>query len=78
MTKFNGGIEGELMNSLKDYFKFEYHVIDCNGTWGSYTNGTWTGVIGKVVYQVNEFFMSKTEHEFECFSKLISESEVFH
>lgn len=42
----------ELLNALKDYFKFNYHVINRSNDFGSYKNGTWTGVIGDVVYEV--------------------------
>ena len=63
-TKFSGGIEGEFINALKDYFKFNYQVINCNNTWGSYINGTWTGVIGKVIYQVGNCEIVNTISDF--------------
>ena len=49
---FAGGIEVELLKELKKYFKFQYDVLNCNENWGNYINGTWTGVIGNVLYNV--------------------------
>ena len=49
---FSSGIEVELLNALKQFFNFQYDIMDCNQDWGSYINGTWTGVIGKVLYNV--------------------------
>ena len=50
---FKGGLEVELLNELKQFFNFQYDVVDCNQVWGNYVNGTWTGIIGKVFYKVN-------------------------
>ena len=50
---FTDGMEVELLNALKQSFNFQYDVVDCNQVWGNYINGTWTGVIGKVFYEVN-------------------------
>ena len=52
-TLFTGGIEFEFLNALKNYFEFNYHAIDCNSNWGSFINGTWTGVVGNVLYKVS-------------------------
>ena len=49
---FQGGIEVELLNSLKQLFNFQYDIVDCNQQWGNYINGTWTGVIGSVFKKV--------------------------
>ena len=49
---FQGGIQVELLNSLKQLFNFQYSVVDCNEEWGNYMNGTWNGVIEKVFYKV--------------------------
>ena len=49
-----GGIEFELLSALKEYFHFQYDVMDCNQDWGSYINQTWTGIIGKVSENVNQ------------------------
>ena len=49
-----GGIEVELLNALKEYFHFQYDVVDCNQVWGSYVNKTWTGLIGKISDNVSE------------------------
>ena len=50
---FKGGLEVELLNELKQFFNFQYDVVDCNQVWGNYINGTWTGIIDKVFYKVN-------------------------
>lgn len=50
---FQGGIEVELLNSLKEFLNFQYSVVDCNQEWGNYMNGTWSGVIGKLFHEVN-------------------------
>ena len=42
----------ELLNASKQFFRFEYDILDCNQHWGNYINGTWTGVVGKVFYKV--------------------------
>ena len=44
----------ELLNSMKQYFNFKYKIVDCNQLWGSYINGAWIGIIGKVFYNVNK------------------------
>ena len=49
---FTGGIQVELLNALKQFFRFEYDILDCNQHWGSHINGTWTVVVGKVFYKV--------------------------
>ena len=43
----------ELLNSMKQFFNFQYKIVDCNQVWGNYINGAWTGVIGEVFYEVN-------------------------
>ena len=48
------GIEVELLNAMKKFFNFQYEIVDCNQTWGSYINGTWDGIIGKVFDEVNK------------------------
>ena len=50
-----GGIEGQFLDALKSHFNFSYKVVDCNNNWGSNINGTWTGVIGQVFYQVKKY-----------------------
>ena len=50
---FTGGFEVELLNSMKEFFNFQYKIVDCNQFWGNYINGTWTGIIGKVFDNVN-------------------------
>ena len=49
-----GGIEFELLSALKEFFLFRYEIMDCNQDWGSYINGTWTGLIRKVSENVNQ------------------------
>ena len=51
--RFTGGYEVELLNSMKQYFNFQYKIVDCKQVWGNYINGTWTGLIGKVFDNVN-------------------------
>ena len=51
---FTGGTEVELLNALRKFFNFQYDIVDCNKDWANYINGTWTGVIGEVFYNVNE------------------------
>ena len=51
---FTDGIEVELLNALKQFFNFQYDIVDCNQQWGSYINGTWTGLTGQVFYNVNK------------------------
>ena len=51
---FARGSGMELLNALKQFFHFQYEIVDCNQDWGNYMNGTWTGLIGKVFYNVNQ------------------------
>ena len=51
---FAGGTEVELLNALKQFFNFQYDIVDCNNDWGNYINGTWTGLIGQVFHNVNQ------------------------
>ena len=50
---FTSGTEVELLNALKQFFNFQYDIVDCNQDWGRYINGTWTGLIGKLFDNVN-------------------------
>lgn len=52
VIKFNGGIEVAFLEELRKYFNFNYDVINCMDNWGTFHNGTWTGIVGKVFYQV--------------------------
>ena len=51
---FTGGIEMELLNALKKFLNFQYDIVGCNNDWGTYINGTWTGLIGQIFYNVNQ------------------------
>ena len=50
---FAGRSEVELLNALKQLFHFQYEIVDFNQDWGNYLNGTWTGFIGELFYNVN-------------------------
>ena len=54
----------ELLNYMKQFFNFQYKIVDCNQVWGNYINGTWTGVIGEVFYEVNNKCLVNDSHEF--------------
>ena len=59
-------------------FNFNYKIVNCNDTWGNNINGTWTGVIGQVLYQVKQSSKVYFIEFFYYFRKLILELEVFH
>ena len=54
---FTSGLEVELLKSMKKFFNFQYKIVDCNQVWGNYTNGTWTGLIGKAFDHVNNRYL---------------------
>ena len=47
-------MELELLNAMKKSFNFQYEIVDCNQIWGTYINGTWNGIIGKVLDEVKK------------------------
>ena len=47
-------MEVELLNEMKKFLNFQYEIVNCNQIWGSYINGTWNGIIGKVLDEVNK------------------------
>jgi glutamate receptor ionotropic, NMDA 2B len=43
------GIDIYLLQSLGNYFNFTWKLVHCGEKWGKLINGTWNGLIGKVV-----------------------------
>ena len=56
---FTSGTEVELLNALKQFFNFQYDIVDCNIDWGNYINGTWTGLTGEVFYNCKWIIINK-------------------
>lgn len=44
-----GGLEVQILNTLKSLFNFSYEIINCHNDWGTkLPNGTWVGAVGLV------------------------------
>ena len=56
---FTSGNEVELLNALKQFFNFQYDIVDCKLDWGNYINGTWTGLTGEVFYNCKWIIINK-------------------
>ena len=41
---FTGGVEVELLNELKQFFNFQYDIVDCNKVWGNQVSGKFSAV----------------------------------
>lgn len=65
LVKFSGGYEVEILKILSAKFNFSYELLDCEQQWGSINaDGTWTGVVGKLVNKVKNYLESYTLNNF--------------
>ena len=64
---FRGGIEVEFLEALRKYFNFNYDVINCMDNWGTFQNGSWTGIVGQVFYQVIFAVIQFLSGSYQCF-----------
>lgn len=59
MDRF-GGIELTIIKMMSVYFNFTIKLVDCHGEYGAkLSNGTWTGLLRKLIDNVNLFTRKK-------------------
>ena len=52
-----GGLDLKVIQILSDIFNFTIEILNCGFKWGQkLPNNTWDGIIGKVLYKVNNKF----------------------
>lgn len=74
-------MEGELIKELEDKFNFTINLIDGNNSWGIRRNGSWTGMMKKVIEGSSDlgicgFSITRNRLRFSDFSRFISQDEV--
>ncbi|KAI1304953.1 Glutamate receptor ionotropic, kainate 5 [Halotydeus destructor] len=52
------GGERLLLDFIVEYFNFTVDPINCNRTYGKLVNGSWTGLVGQLVYRKADFCLS--------------------
>lgn len=55
-------MELELLKILQKRYNFRTYFIDGHQEWGVQVNGTWTGVVGQVLYEVIYCFYLYTKN----------------
>ena len=49
------------MDLISEHFRFNYELIDSNGTYGFERNGSWFGSVGYLINQVGFVLSTKLE-----------------